>query len=185
MKKYFLIFGLIICLIVPCAFAENETVNERLIRVEESIKSLDKRIDGTNNRIDETNVKIDLLRQDMNKQNDLLRQDMNTRFNESNQRNSERFQDMRALMYVILGCIFTVIAGIVCLIAFIIYDRQTATKPTREKVEEMEKVQKENLVSIQSIKENMTNLENKFKNKIKQIWDRFDQGRPPQVLTPA
>ncbi|KPA17722.1 conserved hypothetical protein, secreted [Candidatus Magnetomorum sp. HK-1] len=218
MKKYFLIPGLILSLLVPCvSYAENETVNERLIRVEQSIKSLDKRIDGTNKRIDETNAKIELLRQDMNKQNDLLRQDMNkqndllrqdmnkqnellrqdmnkqndllrqdmkARFSESNQRNSERYQDIRSLMYVILGSIFTLIAGISCLIAYIIYDRQTAAKPAREKVEEMEKVQRESLVNIQSIKENMTNLENELKNKIKQIWDRFDQ-EPPQVLSPA
>ncbi|KPA16685.1 conserved hypothetical protein, secreted, partial [Candidatus Magnetomorum sp. HK-1] len=79
MKKYILISGLIIILFLPCvSSAENETINERLIRVEESVKSLDSRL---TQRIDDTNKQIDLLRQDTNKriddtnkQIDLLRQ---------------------------------------------------------------------------------------------------------------
>ena len=45
MKKILSLFGIaFICLNIPFVYAENESINERLIRVEESIKSLDKQI---------------------------------------------------------------------------------------------------------------------------------------------
>ncbi|KPA15204.1 conserved hypothetical protein, membrane [Candidatus Magnetomorum sp. HK-1] len=119
MKKYFLIFGLIICLIVPCAFAENETVNERLIRVEESIKSLDK-------RVDETNVKIDLLRQDMNK----------------------RFDNQQVFNYFILGGIFTMLTLISTLIIFIIWDRRSSLQPLWNEIDQMKRELKEKFILI-------------------------------------
>jgi len=58
MKKYTLVVVIVfvISLIVNYAYAEKETINERLIRVEETIKSLDNR--------------FELLRQNMNRQFD-------------------------------------------------------------------------------------------------------------------
>ncbi|KPA10829.1 conserved hypothetical protein, membrane [Candidatus Magnetomorum sp. HK-1] len=196
MKKYFFISGIILSLLMTCtSYAEKETTNERLIRLEESVKNIDLRLNDTNKQIallrqdmnkqndllrQDMNKQNDLLRQDMNKQNDLLRQDMNIRFEDSNNRNNERYQDMRTLMYVIFGGIFTIIALICGLITYIIFDRKTVVKPVKKQVEDLEKAHKESLVTILSNRENITVLE----NKIKQIWDRFDQGSQ-QVLNPG
>jgi len=69
------------------AYAENETVNERLIRVEESIKSLDIRL---TQRIDDTNKRIDELRQDINR----------------------IFDSQNVFNYFIIGGIFTMLISI-------------------------------------------------------------------------
>jgi len=126
MKNYFLISVLVFYFIVPYASAENETVNERLVRVEESIKSLDKRIDGTNKRIDETNVKIDLLRQDMNK----------------------RFDNQQVFNYFILGGIFIMLTLISTLIIFIIWDRRSSLQPLWSEIDQMKRELKEKFTLI-------------------------------------
>ena len=161
MKNYLLIF-VVVCLVSPCAYAENETTNERLIRVETSIKSIDKRIDVTNKRIDETNTKIDL-----------LRQDMNMRFEESNRNINKRLDFFGTLMIFTIGSLFTVIALICGLIAYIFFDRKKAAEPATEKIAEIQIAHKE---SIRSIKEN-------FDEKIKQIWDVLNKNS--QSLSPA
>jgi flagellar capping protein FliD len=149
MKYYVMTFLIVVCFFDPYVFAENKTINERLIRVEASVTNLDKRIDGTNKKIDETNKKIDetnakieLLRQDMNKQNDLLRQDMNNRFEQAERNIDKRFEavdkrfesldkrldDNVALMHTIFNALIGIIGLICALIAFIIYDRVRASK---------------------------------------------------------
>ena len=68
-----------VILLISCnVFAgdiEKETTNERLIRVEETVKA-------TNQRIDDTNKQIDLLRQELRTYN----QNMNQRFDDFNYR---------------------------------------------------------------------------------------------------
>ncbi|MBF0450448.1 MAG: hypothetical protein HQK75_07080 [Candidatus Magnetomorum sp.] len=61
MKSYFAAMLALAFLVASYAYAE-ETTNERLIRVEESIKSLDQRL---SQRIDDTNQKIEYLRDDI------------------------------------------------------------------------------------------------------------------------
>lgn len=111
MKKYLCIIIMISCLSVSYVYAEKETVNERLIRVEESIKGLAQRIDDTNKRIDE-------LRQDMNR----------------------RFDDQNVLNYFILGGIFTVLALISTLIVLIIWDRRSTLKPIIDEITNLQKL---------------------------------------------
>jgi len=212
MKNYFLISVLFLCLIVPYASAENETVNERLVRVEQSVKSLDKRVEQSvkslnkqieqsvkslNKRIDDTNARIDMLRQDMNKQNELLRQDMNKQNEllrqDMNKQNELLRQDMNNqldffgnLMIISIASSFTIIVLICSLIAYIFYDRKSAAKPANKKIEDMEKAHHDSISTIKAIQENITTLENdrnNFKDKIKQVWDRLDQITPQ--LSPA
>jgi len=105
MKKLFIIVTYaLILLYTPIIHAEKETVSERLIRVEESIKSLDMRL---SQRIEDTNKQIDLLRRDIDR----------------------RFEDERIFNYFILGGIFTVLTLICTLIVVIIWDRRASLKP--------------------------------------------------------
>ena len=192
MKKNntFIIAFVLISLTVSYANSE-ETVKERLVRVEETVKNLDIRL---SQRIDDTNKQIDLLRQDMNKQNGLLRQDVNRRFDEIDRRFDETnknveqrfinvdqsFETVRALIYVVIAALGSLIAAICALVVFFARDRQAANKPVLKKIVEVEKINSENFKSIQ---EKINSLENDLKNKVKQIWERFEQG--PQILNPA
>ena len=175
MKNYFLISVLFLCLIVPYASAENETVNERLVRVEQSVKSLDKRVEQSvksinkqieqsvkslNKRIDDTNARIDMLRQDMNKQNELLRQDMNKQNELLRQDMNNQLDFFGNLMIISIASSFTIIVLICSLIAYIFYDRKSAAKPANKKIEDMEKAHHDSISTIKAIQENITTLEN-------------------------
>jgi len=101
--KYLIFVILTIYVSIPYAHAEKETVNERLIRVEESIKSLDLRL---------------------TQQIDLLRKDIDRRFDDS----SKDVDDMRSLIYVVIASLFSIIALICALIVFIVRkDKQTVS----------------------------------------------------------
>ncbi|KPA17355.1 conserved hypothetical protein, membrane [Candidatus Magnetomorum sp. HK-1] len=113
MKKYLIIVGFVlISLNLPCAYAEKETVNERLIRIEETIKNLDMRL---NQRIDDTNRQIDLLRQGINRRID----DVNKRLDDS------RSYDL------------AIIVAILSLMAMILWDRRTSLKPINDQIREL------------------------------------------------
>ena len=121
MKKYICIIGIALtCFTVSIVNAENDTINERLIRVEESVKSLDIRINDTNKRIDE-------LRQDMNRRFEESNQNINRRFEESNQNINRRFEDIRSLMYVILTSLFSILAMICFLIVYLVKKEKKET----------------------------------------------------------
>ena len=89
---------------------EEEKVSERLIRVEEAIKSVDSRL---SQRIDDTNKQIDLLRQDLRD----YHQNMNQRFDDFN---------FRTLMFFL------------AIIAIIIWDRRSALNPVYDKLKELQ-----------------------------------------------
>jgi len=89
---------------------EEEKVSERLIRVEEVIKSVDSRL---SQRIDDTNKQIDLLRQDLRD----YHQNMNQRFDDFN---------FRMLMFFL------------AIIAIIIWDRRSALNPVYDKLKELQ-----------------------------------------------
>lgn len=89
---------------------EKEKVSERLIRVEEVIKSVDSRL---SQRIDDTNKQIDLLRQDLRD----YHQNMNQRFDDFN---------FRTLMFFL------------AIIAIIIWDRRSALNPVYDKLKELQ-----------------------------------------------
>jgi len=89
---------------------EEEKVSERLIRVEEAIKSVDSRL---SQRIDDTNKQIDLLRQDLRD----YHQNMNQRFDDFN---------FRMLMFFL------------AIIAIIIWDRRSALNPVYDKLKELQ-----------------------------------------------
>jgi len=98
---------------IPYVHAENETINERLIRVEESIKSLDIRLAQ---RIDDTNKRIDELRQDINRS----------------------FDSQNVFNYFIIGGIFTMLTLVSTLIVLIIWDRRSTLKPIVDEITDLE-----------------------------------------------
>jgi len=162
MKSYLIIF-VIACLVSPYAYAENETVNERLIRVEESVKSIDRRLDDTNKR-------IDLLREDINKRFEQTDKIIDKRFESMD----KRLDDNMSMMHTIFNTLIALIGLICALIAFIIYDRVRANRPVQEKVEQIEKAHESINKTIVDIKAN-----------IKQLWERFNQEPQQQNLSPA
>ncbi|ETR67512.1 MAG: hypothetical protein OMM_11513 [Candidatus Magnetoglobus multicellularis str. Araruama] len=108
---YIVCIILILCLVRSNVHAENEMVNERLIRIEESIKSL--------------NIQLNLFRQDIDR-----------RFNEVNR----RFNDQNVLNYFILGGIFTVLTLVSTLIVLIIWDRRSTLKPIIDEIADLQKL---------------------------------------------
>ena len=123
-------------------------VIERLARLEEGqrglnkrIDDLGKRIDGLGKRIDDQSKRIDDLRSelkgdinglnkridDQSKKIDSLRSELKGDINEQ----SKRIDDIKGLLYV-------VIAGIFALIGFVIWDRRTALSPVLNKTRELE-----------------------------------------------
>jgi len=91
----------------------NKEIIERLTRLEEGQKSLDKRIDGVNKRIDD-------LRSELTGKIDSLRSELKS-----------DIADLRSLVYIVL-------AGIIALIGFVIWDRRTAISPVISKTRELE-----------------------------------------------
>ena len=115
---YIVCIILILCLVRSNVHAENEMVNERLIRIEESIKSL--------------NIQLNLFRQDIDR-----------RFNEVDRRFNEvdrRFNDQNVLNYFILGGIFTLLTLVSTLIVLIIWDRRSTLKPIIDEIADLQKI---------------------------------------------
>ena len=120
---------------------DREVIN-RLIRLEEGNKALNKRIDDVNKRIDDVNKRIDDLSRSINKRIDDLRAELKGDIAEL--RDELRgdidslkgelkgdISDLRNLMYVIIG-------GIFALMAIVIWDRRTALSPVIRKTRELE-----------------------------------------------
>jgi exonuclease VII large subunit len=214
MKKILCIIGAVfICFTVSNAKAEKDTINERLIRVEETVKSLDirltQRIDDTNQRIDElkqdinrrfvetnqkidkTNERIDALKQDINRRFDESNQAINRRFDESNQAISRRFDEssrrfdesnqaisrrfddssqdidnVRALMYVILAGLFSILAMICSLIVYIVKKDRKETNQSH--------LQNEIIPDLKIIVQKVDTLENDFKEKVIPLWEHYN-----------
>jgi len=87
----------------------NKEIIERLARLEEGQKGLNKRIDDQGKRIDDLKSE--------------LKGDIGELGN--------RINDLRSLVYVVL-------AGIIALIGFVIWDRRTALSPVIRKTKELE-----------------------------------------------
>ncbi|MFH1859436.1 MAG: hypothetical protein ABH870_00220, partial [bacterium] len=82
-------------------------------KMEEALKSVDSRMDDMNKRIDDMNNRMS---------------DMNNRMGDMN----NRMGDMMGLMHVIL-------AGMIALIGFILWDRRTAIAPVVRQAKELER----------------------------------------------
>ena len=89
MRKVIIFAGLMAILLVPVVAAAVEKapritdreIVEKLTRLEEGQKALNKRFDDVNKRFDDVNRRIDDLRAEMNGRIDDLRAEMNGRFN--------------------------------------------------------------------------------------------------------
>lgn len=113
--------------------AEQPTIEERLIRLEEGQKRLEQRIkdinSSLNKRIDDTNNRIDDLRKEMNTRFFELRQDMNKGFERMNQRfemmnnrlndMSQRIGDLQLWFQIAGGILAAVLAGLIAHIIWI------------------------------------------------------------------
>ena len=193
MKKILCIIGIAyICFTLSNVHAENDKINERLIRVEETVKNLDIRL---TQRIDDTNKRIDDLKQDMNrrfietnqafnkrfdesqqafnKRFDESQQEINRRFDESNLAINRRFDDSRhdidnlhALMYVILASLFSILTMICGLIVYIVKKDRKETAQSKD--------QKDIIPDLKIIVKKVDTLENDFKEKVLPLWEYFN-----------
>jgi len=152
-------------------YAEKETVNERLIRVEESIKNLDmrltQRIEDTNKRIEDTNKRIDILRHDIDRRFD----DIDRRFFNDQNKNID---NMRSLIFVVMASLFSIIAMICGLIVYIVKkDRQETTPSKQEQFDYRFIVQK------------IDSLEDDFRQKVIPLWEHFQNNNQNQQMSYA
>jgi hypothetical protein len=119
-KWIFGVLGLVLLLVVaPRALAaegeltiSDREIIERLTRLEEGQKAINKRIDDVNRRFDD------------------LRSELKGDIGEL----GKRVDDLRSLIYVVLG-------GMIALIGFVIWDRRTALSPVIRKTRELEEDQ--------------------------------------------
>ena len=119
MKKAFVIMALFLLIAVGLStftFAaegslslSDKEIIEKLARLEEGQKGLNRRIDDINKRIDDINKRIDDIRNEL--KGDIA--------------------DLRGLIYIVL-------AGIIALIGFVIWDRRTVLSPVISKTKELE-----------------------------------------------
>jgi len=98
----------------------NKEIIEKLSRLEEGQKGLNKRIDDLGKRIDDQGKRIDDLRSELKGDIADLRSEL-----------KGDIADLRSLVYVVL-------AGIIALIGFVIWDRRTALSPVMRKTKELE-----------------------------------------------
>jgi len=116
------------------SLSEKEII-EKLARLEEGHKALNKRIDDVNKRLDD--LRIDLkgdiegLRSELKGDIEGLRIDLKGDIEGLRSEVKEDIADLRGLMYV-------VIAGIIALIGFVIWDRRTALSPVIHRTKELE-----------------------------------------------
>ena len=94
-------------------FAQQPTVEERLIRLEEGQKALIQRVEDTNRRIEDTNRRVDDLRTDTNQRFEELRADMNQRFEELRADMNQRFADMMFWLQLVFGAVFATLGAVV------------------------------------------------------------------------
>ncbi len=118
-------------------------------RFDDLNQSVNKRFDDTNKRIDDTNKRIDDLNQSVNKRFDDLTHSMNLRFSDMqqsiNQRldiNDQRFmaieQRFDGLQNLIVALFGSVMALIIMLIGYMIWDRKTAQQPMKARMTALE-----------------------------------------------
>jgi peptidoglycan hydrolase CwlO-like protein len=121
---------IILCLFNLATFTYGKEVSftqedrDRIIRleikVEEGLKSVNRRIDDINKRIDDTNKRID---------------DTNKRIEEGLKSVNQRIDELRDFMLWGFGILF---GGMGLLIGFVIWDRRTALAPAIRKNKELE-----------------------------------------------
>ncbi len=135
-QKISMIFLFVIMLVLPCAasggvevaprIADREIV-ESLVELKAQQKALSQRMDDMNKRMD-----------DMNKRMDDIMTTINNRFDSINNRFESidsRFESITNLMVAMFG---SVMALIIALVGYMIWDRRTAQKPLRKKMADLE-----------------------------------------------
>ena len=95
-------------------------IDERLVRLDEGQRNLEKRLDDINRRIDD------------------LRSDMNLRFEDVNRRFDDINRRMGELHDLIIWGFGVTFAGMFTLIGFVLWDRRTALAPAVRRTEELE-----------------------------------------------
>ena len=147
----FIIFILVLVVISPLwaksiqvapRISDREIV-ERLTRLEEGQKALNKRIDDVNKRIDDVNKRIDALERSLNKRIDDLRAEMNARFAAMDKR-----LDTLQWMLGLFISISLVILGFVLRMQWQMQKRQTS-------LETMLKEQKEEIAFLKNLIEKL------------------------------
>jgi|GEM_PF-509443 len=115
-----------------------DDVNKRFDDVNKRFDDVNKRFDDVNKRFDSTNKRIDDLAQSMNIRFSDLQQNMNQRFAINDQRFmaiEQRFDGLQNLIVALFG---SVMALIIMLIGYMIWDRKTAQQPMKARMTDLE-----------------------------------------------
>ena len=155
MKKIEMV--VILILILPCfssAYENAPRISDREIvesltelkqdqkathqRIDDMIRTFDQRFEGMNKRFEGMNKRFD----DMNKRSDDMNYNLNKRFeainirlDDMNHNLNKRFEDMHNMILTLFG---SVMALIVALIGYMIWDRKTAHQPLKSKIGKLE-----------------------------------------------
>ena len=104
-----------------------DSLEKRIIRLEEGQKALNKRVDDLNKR-------IDTLETSLNKRIDDVNTSLSKRIDDVNNNLSKRIDDLWNLTITGFAILF---AGMFTLIGFVIWDRRTAISPVQNEVREL------------------------------------------------
>ncbi|KPA15286.1 conserved hypothetical protein, membrane [Candidatus Magnetomorum sp. HK-1] len=147
------------------------------------IQNINQRFEDNDKRFGDFIKNNDKRFEDFIKNNDKRFEDFNQNFNQRFENNNRRFDDLRTLMIVILGALFSILTLICALIVFIVRDKQAANKVALEKNVEAKNFQNE---ISGPIWEKINNLEKDFKEKILPVWEHFQfENRGLQAMKTA
>ncbi|MBF0564123.1 MAG: hypothetical protein HQK89_02655 [Nitrospirae bacterium] len=133
MRSLFIFVSLLFCISTVAGAAESsftQSDRDRMIRLETRVEDAFK---ATNQRIDDLNKRME----DGFKATNQRIEDTNKRIEDTN----KRIDDIRGLLYVVLGGIFT-------LIVFVIWDRRTTLAPVVKTTRELETLTERLLLAI-------------------------------------
>lgn len=123
--KIFLLVLVMIMTIYPQSEVINISDTERLIRLEEGQKSLEKRFDDMNKRLDDMNKRFD---------------DVNKRFEDVNKRFDDVNRQIDSPQNIMLAIFAVTFAGIFAMISFVLWDRRTTLAPVLRDTKEIKEI---------------------------------------------
>ncbi|MFH1859966.1 MAG: hypothetical protein ABH870_02990 [bacterium] len=120
----------------------DEEIIERLIRLEAQMTAMDEKLEA---RMTATDAKVEIQMTAMN----------------------ARIDDLRDLIYVVLGGIMTLICGLLAMMGYVMYDRRTAITPVVKKTSELEQGFEDERVTLRKVLKGYALVEPRFAEVLK------------------
>ncbi|MBI4753224.1 hypothetical protein HY793_02475 [Candidatus Desantisbacteria bacterium] len=122
----------------------DDEIIERLIRLETQMTAMNEKIET---QMTAMNTRIDDLRSEMKGDINNLKEDMN---------------NLRGLVYVVLGGIMTLMCGLLAMMGFVMWDRRTAITPVVKKTKELEQGFEDEKVALWKVLKGYARVEPRF-----------------------